>query len=234
MKVDLLILQLAIIFLPGIIWARLDTSYAAKIKPSETQFLLRTFLFGITTYAVEFLIFAAIGRPFRMADLTDAATREIVSWEILLEVLWALLIGIVLSIIWLYAARYKLLTRFLQRIGATKKYGDEDVWDYTFNSKDAAVEYVHFRDFENECVYAGWVNTFSETDRLRELVLLDVVVFNFEGEELYRTPRLYLARPPDAIHIEFPYLPTDQPRTPADDEPPRNGDGRLRQGEADI
>jgi len=209
-KVDLLILQLGIIFLPGIIWAQLDASYAAKIKPSETQFLLRAFLFGITTYAVEFLVFGAIGRPFRMADLNDVATREIVSWDILFEVLWALLIGIVLSIVWLYAARYKLLTRVLQRIGVTNKYGDEDVWDYTFNSHDVAVEYVHFRDFENEYVYAGWVNTFSETDRIRELVLLDVVVSNFEGQELYHTPRLYLARPADAIHIEFPYSPTDQ------------------------
>ena len=56
-------------------------------------------------------------------------------------------------------------------------------------------------------MYAGWVNTFSETDRVRELVLLEVIVYDFEGQELYRTPRLYLARPPDAIHIEFPYQP---------------------------
>lgn len=234
MRVDFLILQLAVIFLPGIVWARLDASYAAKIKPSEGQFFLGAFLFGLTTYAVEFVIFTAMGRPFLMAALADAGTREVVSRDILLEVVWALLIGIVLSIVWLYAARYKLLTRFLQRIGATRKFGDEDVWDYTFNSKDVAVEYVHFRDFESECVYAGWVNTFSETDRVRELVLLDVVISNFDGQELYRTPRLYLARPPDAIHIEFPYLPTDQSRRPADDEPPGSSNGRLQQGEADL
>ncbi len=231
MKVDLLILQLAIIFLPGIIWARFDASYAAKVKPSEGQFLLKTFLFGITTYAVEFVIFTATGRRFQMADLADATTHEVVSLDVLFEVLWALVIGLVLSIAWLYAARYKLLTRVLQRIGATKKYGDEDVWDYTFNSKDAAVEYVHFRDFANQCVYAGWVNTFSETDRLRELVLLDVVVSNFDGEELYRTPRLYLARPVDAIHIEFPYVGTNTSQEALDDEPHEaDGDGRLQQG----
>lgn len=227
MKVDLLIFQLAIIFLPGIIWARLDASYAAKIKPSDGQFFLRTFLFGITTYGVEFLIFVAIGRPFRIADFAGAATQEVVSRDVLFEVLWALLIGIVLSIAWLYAVRYKLLTRLLQLIHATKKYGDEDVWDYTFNSSDVAVEYVHFRDFANQSVYAGWVNTFSETDKLRELILLDVIVFNFEGEELYRTPRLYLARPPDAIHIEFPYMPRDQSRISTDEEPPGNSNGRL-------
>lgn len=58
-------------------------------------------------------------------------------------------------------------------IKATKTYGDEDVWDFTFNSSDAAVEYVHFRDFANRIVYAGGVREFSETDKLRELVLRD-------------------------------------------------------------
>lgn len=208
MKIDLLILQLAIIFLPGIIWASLDASYASKVKQSEGQFLLRTFLFGITTYAFEFLLFAAIQRPFRMAELADASSHEVVGHDVPLEVLCALPIGSLLAIVWLYGARYKLLTRFLQLIGATKKYGAEDVWDYTFNSADEAVEYVHVRDFEQQYVYAGWVDTFSETDRVRELVLRNVIVYDFESQEMYRTPRLYLARPPDAIHIEFPYQET--------------------------
>ncbi len=210
MKIDLLILQLAIIFLPGIVWASLDASYAAKLKLSEGQFLFRIFLFGITTYTVEFLLFIAIHRPFRMAQLGDASSLEVVGRDVLIEVLCALPIGSVLAIAWLYAARYKLLTGFLQRIGATRKYGDEDVWDFTFNSGDVAVEYVHVRDFEQKYVYAGLVSAFSETDRVRELVLRDVIVYDFEGQELYRTPRLYLARPSDAIHIEFPYQPTDQ------------------------
>jgi Family of unknown function (DUF6338) len=232
MKIDLLILQLAVIFLPGIIWARLDASYAAKVKPTEGEFFLRAFLFGITIYAVEFLVFAALGWPFKMADLADAATKEIVGQDVLHEVLWALGIGLVLSVLWLYFTRYKLLTRFLQWIRATKKYGDEDVWDFTFNSKEVAVEYVHFRDFDNQCVYAGWVNTFSETDKLRELVLLDVIVYDFEGTELYTIPRLYLARSPEKIHIEFPYGQSNEPRTHSDDHGPPGSNGRLQQGEA--
>ena len=229
MKIDLLILQLAVIFLPGIVWARLDASYAAKVKPSEVEFFLRAFLFGITTYAVEFLLFAALGWQFKMADLTDAPTKEVVSGDILHEVLWALGIGCVLAIVWLYISRYKLLTQFLQLINATKKYGDEDVWDFTFNSRDVAVEYIHFRDFENECVYAGWVNTFSETDKLRELVLLDVIVYNFEGIELYKTPRVYLARSPESIHIEFPYGQADKSEGTENDNPASDSsDGRLQ------
>ena len=205
MKVDLLILQLAVIFLPGIVWARLDSSYAAKVKPSEIEFFLRAFLFGITTYAIVFLLFSAFGRPFVIADFADAATKPIVTRAVVYEVVWALGVGLVLALLWLYAATYKLITRLLQKIRATKKYGDEDVWDFTFNSTKAAVEYVHFRDFANSCVYAGWVNTFSETDKLRELVLSDVIVYDFEGVVQFKLPLLYLARPPENIHIEFPY-----------------------------
>lgn len=205
MSINLLFLQLAVVFLPGIIWARLDATYAAKIKPSDGQFVLRSFLFGITTYAVEFLVFTAIGRPFYILDIADASDRSVVSGAVFWEVLWALLIGFALSISWLYFTRFKLLTLFLQKIGATKKYGDEDVWDFLFNSPDAAVEYAHVRDHEKQLVFAGWINAFSETDKVRELVLLDVEVSDFEGTTLYKTPRLYLGLPSDNVHVEFPF-----------------------------
>ena len=234
MKVDLLILQLAIIFLPGIIWASLDANYAAKIRPSDSQFILRGFMFGLVVYAVEFVVYTIFGVPFHVADFAEASAHDVVSRAILWEVLWALLISVLLSILWLYTSRYKLLTRGLQFIGATKKFGDEDVWDYTFNSTNIEVEYIHLRDFENECVYAGWVNTFSETDKVRELVMLDVIVYGLDGAELYKTPRLYLARDPGSIHIEFPYLSTDQQGASASDKATISGDGRLQQGKADL
>jgi hypothetical protein len=208
-KIDLLILQLAVLFLPGIIWARLDANYAAKAKLSDVEFFLRAFLFGITIYAVEFIAFTLAGWPFRMVNVVDVATKEIFTRDIAGQILWGIGIGIVLSILWIYASTYKLITIFLQLIKATKKYGDEDVWDFTFNSGKPQVEYIHFRDFANSYVYSGWVNTFSETDKLRELVLRDVIVSDFDGSELFKLPFLYLARAPENIHIEFPYLEPD-------------------------
>jgi hypothetical protein len=112
---------------------------------------------------------------------------------------------LILAILWLYGATYKIGTRFLQKIGATKTFGDEDVWDFTFNSSVAAVEYVHFRDFANQIVYAGWVREYSETDKLRELVLRDAEIYDFDGNKLFETPLVYFARNPENIHIEFPF-----------------------------
>ena len=145
------------------------------------------------------------GWPFSLADLSDASAKGILTPAIFKEVASAIFVGVVLAIIWLFASNHKWDTRFLQWIGATKTYGDEDVWDFTFNSPVAAVEYIHFRDFANKIVYAGWVKEFSETEKLRELVLRDAQIFDFDGNKLFDTPLVYLARDPENIHIEFPY-----------------------------
>lgn len=205
MKIDLLIIQLAILFLPGIIWARLDVRYALNEKPSDLDFAVRAFIFGLASYAVTFIIYTVAGWGFTLVDLGDAGSKSIVSRAVVTQILCATAIGVALAIIWIYAATYKLTTRFLQLIQATKTYGDEDVWDFTFNSRNAAVEYIHFRDLENKVIYAGWVSTFSESGKLREIVLKDTQVFDEDGNLLYETPMLYLARKPEGIHIEFPY-----------------------------
>jgi hypothetical protein len=207
MKIDLLIMQLAIIFLPGLIWARLDARFALTAKPSDTEFVIRAFVFGLASYAVTFGLYSLFGWTFTVADLGDAGTHTIVNAAIAKEIVSALVVGLVLSIIWIYAATYKWLTRFLQIIGATRTYGDEDVWDCTFNSPRPEVEYVNFRDFDNKVIYSGYVNTFSETEKLRELVLRDVQVFNIDGVLQFEMPLLYIARKPENIHIEFPYRP---------------------------
>jgi hypothetical protein len=125
-------------------------------------------------------------------------------------IFYASLVSVICALVSLYANNYKLLTQLLQRIGATRRYGDEDVWDFTFNSGKPEVEYVHVRDFDKKITYAGWVEAFSETEKLRELRLRDVIVYDFEGDTLYETPRVYLARKMDNIDIEFPYRPGPQ------------------------
>lgn len=212
MDMDIFFLQLAIVFLPGVIWARIDASYCMRQKPAQTEILIRSFLFGLTTYAVLYLIYLSIGEEFPSIDLPNQGSQFLIIDGIGEIIIASIPTSFALSLFWIYAVNKKLMSRFLHKIGFTKRYGDEDVWDYTFNSPDPAVEYVHVRDFDKRLVFAGWVSLFSESDKLRELVLRDVQVFNLEENEqggavepLYSIPRLYLARDPTNIHIEFPY-----------------------------
>jgi hypothetical protein len=207
MELNLFVAQLAVISLPGLVWARLDARYASKVKPSEVEFFIRVFMFGLTSYAVAFLLYSALGLRFDLINFAEADDKSVISENFADEIVVAFLAGVILSLVWLYGTNRKWLARFLQFIGATNSYGDEDVWDFTFNSRSAQVEYIFFRDLDNKIVYSGWVKAFSETGKLRELVLRDVEVFNFDGEKMFETPLVYLARPPERMHIEFPYKP---------------------------
>lgn len=203
---DLFLLQIAIIFIPGLIWARVDARYGMRTRPSQSEFLIATLMYGLITYAVTYIIYSAVGNNFSPLSLKTDDTQSLFIKQLADEVLVSIPVAVTLSIIWLYITNKKVTARILQNIGATKTYGDEDVWDFTFNSKDASVEYIHFKDLENDFVYAGWVNTFSESGQQRELLLRDVKVYTLStAEELYEVPYLYIARNKEHILIEFPH-----------------------------
>ena len=94
--------------------------------------------------------------------------------------------------------------RFLHLIGATKRFGDQDVWTFVFNSGQPHVEYVNLRNTENGYTYSGWVNSFSEREDFRELLLEDAIVLDAEGNQA-RVPHLYISASKSNIWLEFPY-----------------------------
>ncbi|MDB5556031.1 MAG: hypothetical protein JWL86_6015 [Rhizobium sp.] len=175
-----------------------------KRSPSQFETALRTFTFGLTAYALTYIIYTLLGYDFYIPEVKKDATF-IADRKYVGEFLGALFVAFGSSILWLYAYNRKLLGRFLRAIGATKKYGDEDVWDYAFNSADPRAEYVYVRDYKNNKVLSGWVAAFSETDKVRELLLRDVQVYNLEGDKLYEVPLLYVGRPTDEVDVEFPF-----------------------------
>jgi len=205
---DLFFFQLVLIFVPGIIWERIDASYGRDRATQQWDIIRRTFVFGLASYLLTFAAYWVASLywttlNFKLFELKkDAEFLDATSFKLIAT---ASVVALISSVLWLYSTNRKLLTRALQKIGATKRYGDEDIWDFLFNSGRAEVEYVHFRDFDKKITYAGWVEAFSETDKLRELVLRDVIVYDFGGKRLFDTPRVYLARKGESIDIEFPY-----------------------------
>lgn len=198
-----LVLQIALVFLPGIIWATIDARFGRGVRPTDFHLIVRAFLFGLVAHGVTFLVYGALGWPYEVPKF-GWEKDSLFEARLVDEVGAAVVVASVLAIGWLYLSNYKLIVRALQLIKATRRFGDEDVWDYTFNSRDASVEYVHVRDFANELTYAGWVDVYSDSGSLRELTLRDVQVYGFDGDLKYATPRVYLARKPEDIHIEFP------------------------------
>jgi hypothetical protein len=203
LNVSSLFFELALIFIPGFIWMKIHDRYGLKGETAQFDLILNAFIFGVLSYALLYVIYRYKGWSLRLFEL-ETESRKLIQPEIFPEILAAVLIAIVGGVLSLYFETYKVFTRFVQAIQASKTYGDEDVWDFVFNSRSRAVDFVHFRDFEQRVTYAGFVEIFSETGQLREIVLGDVAVYDFEGNEMYRVPRLYLARARENIHIEFP------------------------------
>jgi hypothetical protein len=206
-----LVLTLALIFLPGIIWARLDARYARQAKPSQSELVVNVFVFGLVAYLVTYLVYlippvsAVASFNLPTIDLDDGAAAQSLQRSVVDDILVATAMSLLLAPAWLAIQHRKWVVRFLQWIGATKRYGDEDVWDFLLSSDDPRSLYVNVRDEQTGQTFSGYVDMFSEAPGLRELVLSQVEGFDtLTGEPTVTVTRMYLARDPKGMTLEFP------------------------------
>ena len=202
MRIDLLFIQLAVVFLPGLIWTQLVATYAMKERPRPAEFLVRAFIFGLLTYLAVYLMYGCLGLKFSEPPVGDS--RQLITGGFADELVWSSITAVAFAFVWIYGSTRRWMTRCLNRVGAATTHGKEDVWDLTFSRLRAEVEYVHVRDFERGITYAGWVRAYSETGKQRELLLRDVIVWDRANNKI-DVPLLYLAPDGSKIHIEFPY-----------------------------
>jgi hypothetical protein len=119
------------------------------------------------------------------------------------EIFLASLIGIFLGVSASFVHKRNLAMRFFQRIGATKRFGDEDVWDFFLGSPDTD-KWLFVRDHKIDLVYFGTITQYSESQRDRELVIEDVSVHSAEGKFMYECKAIYVSRARDDLTIELP------------------------------
>ncbi|MFO8055666.1 MAG: hypothetical protein R6V10_00025 [bacterium] len=106
-----------------------------------------------------------------------------------------------------YAARFSIINRIGQKLKATKRYGDEDVWHYFHNAPDTQKNegWVIIRDIKAELAYYCYISAWSDTGKNRELILSEVSVYtNDSSDFLYDAQHIYLSRNNDEITIEVP------------------------------
>lgn len=100
---------------------------------------------------------------------------------------------------------YKLINALGRKIRISNKYGDENLYSYFLNATN--ITEVYIRDKSKGLTYHGVIDSFSETDEFKEIVLRDVHVYNYEDSStLYDVDKLYISRCSNDITIESPYL----------------------------
>jgi len=162
-------------------------------------------VFGVISYALSFAAYTGLHKKFFLVNIDSDPI--VFSARIAREVAYTTLIAFAASLIHVRADSKRYLSNTITWLGITRKYGTEDVWDYTFSRGDPSASFIHLRDFEKKIIYAGYVLRFSESEKLRELVLAEVAVYSFEGDELFTAPRVYIARDKEDIDIAFPVGP---------------------------
>jgi hypothetical protein len=187
-------LRLVLLFLPGIICASLVDALTTHPQRTQFQFTLRALILGVASYGVLALFdpgisfFSALSDPKVLPSLVEAG--------------WASAVALAVAVVLTYIANYKLHFKIAQLIRLTRRFGDQDVWSYLFNSTD--VEWITVRDHKRNLVYDGRVRFFSEDEKPAELYLQDIKVYdNASGEHLYDVAGMYISLERTDLTIEF-------------------------------
>ncbi len=201
--------KLLILGLPGIICYFLWQKLIGRREKTTVEVILYVFVYTILAYmlvyAYESLVYFAVGGQFDSQAKTILLGED---WEVTPQLmLRAICAGVVLAYLLAYCVRYNIANRLGQRIRATQRYGDEDVWHYFHNApQDQKNEgWVMVRDLKTDLTYHCYISVWSESGMDRELVLSDVSVYSSStAEYLYDAQHIYLSRARDELTIEVP------------------------------
>ena len=210
MQLTELTIRLLLIFFPGIIASIIIDSLTVHRGREFKLFILNSFILGLTSYFILYIIVSINNLIVQLMGL-------IPTWEVnflnslidktsninIKEVIVANVIAIILAFIVSTAINYKILHRFAKKLKITKKFGQLDVWSYVFDSPD--IGWIIVRDLENDLMYQGWVEAFSDTFDKNELFIREVLVYrNSTSEELYFMEGIYISKEQKSLVIEFP------------------------------
>ena len=199
------LLSLVLIFIPGILCYGIVAALGEKKDRDNVTMFLQIFMYGVCSYL--FLAGAHWLWPTQFPDISTFATlnpAEIEKSRIDPKVIAvASGFGVVQGLIITFNLNRQFVLKLLQKIGFTGRFGDEDVWTLLLNST-VTDNYVTIRHKEQGLIYQGYVSGFSSGGEQRELLIINVRVFNADTvEEVGEIPFLYLAFKEDDITLEL-------------------------------
>ena len=120
------------------------------------------------------------------------------------EIMFSILISVPIAYVVAAVDNRKWINNIGKILNVTKSFGDEDVWEFLFNSNDIS-PWLFVKDHKLDLLYFGEVRAFSESGHKRELILKNVEVYDIISDELLLTRDLiYLSRDQFDLTIEIP------------------------------
>ena len=185
MNVSELTLKLIILLIPGIISSNIYGKLTFRPKQkSNFMFTLASIIFGIVSYLSVQLLFIAItflknlnSCHYLNYDILDtfknlSGTASIPYLEVLIASIFGIFIGFIASGI----DNAKIINNLGRFLKFTNKYGDENLFMKFLGSKE--VKSVYIRDIANKLTFSGYIESYSETEKFKEIVLDSVSVYD--------------------------------------------------------
>lgn len=201
MEISELTLKLILLLIPGSIACILYERLTIHKQWNSFKFITNAILFGAISYVLAQILFNIC----RVDPSFDTFWKNLPTKEIPFQVIIkASIVSMLVGLIATGLDHYKLINKFGKWIKLTNKYGDENLYSYFLNAKDT--DEVYARDIDNNLTYHGLINSYSENDEIKEILLVDVVVYDYtSSEELYLLDKIYLSRSKENLIIELPY-----------------------------
>lgn len=194
------------LFLPGIISFIIVDKLTIHKETKMHQIVINSMILGFVSYLFCFIpmflfkLIFKINYHFVFLEALTNNELKLSFSEIISVTLFSVPIGFLAA----FLINNKFLFRIAHRLNITRKIGDADIWSYIMNLEDQKSEWVLIRDMENDLMYEGYIEAFSDSTEIDELFLRNVKVFkNSTAQELYEVPGLYLPRKRENLVMEF-------------------------------
>jgi hypothetical protein len=202
---------LFILILPGILATIIVERLTIHKRINSFFFILYSILLGLLSY-VLLQIFKHIFTFLKSLIYNKNISFSFLHvWEVisnsnsynvnLSEVAWATIVAVILGFIVSAIIHHKIVNKIAKKLSVSSKYGDENLFYYFLNSPE--IDWIYIRDKERELIYQGRVESYSENEKIHEIVLTDVIVYSYYNQDkLYTTPTIYICKDLGKLQIE--------------------------------
>ncbi|AHF02398.1 hypothetical protein THIAE_09685 [Thiomicrospira aerophila AL3] len=199
---------IGLIFFPGLISAVISERITTHAKPwGVLKYGIYSFVLGLLSYTGLQMIDLIVQAFFIIPDeyeylLVWNFILDSTSKFSMLEVFWATVFSVPLGFVVAAIINHKIINKLASFLHVSFKYGDENLFSYFLNARDA--DWVYVRDQSRNLTYEGRILSFSENQSIQELVLCDVIVYGYEdSQEYYSVPKIYLSKKVGEFLIEY-------------------------------
>jgi len=201
-------IRLIILLLPGIIGTLILDRLVIHKPWKEFQFLVNVIIISIFSYLALQLInnvfcyFSCQNTELlKFWSYIEKSNETSIPYS---EVIYSSIISTFIAFFSSANNKHGWINRIAQYLKVTNKYGNESVYYRVLNAKD--VDWIYLRSPDTNLTYRGQVAKYSEDDKIREIVLQNVTVYQYkDSKELYFTSKIYLCFPiENKLIIEIP------------------------------